>query len=206
MSEDNKKGTFETWTEELSVAGNDLIDTLKELLNDASVHRLLVINKRTDKVVVDIPALYGVPAAIFLNIWMVLGALVLYATDFKVVIERRLSTESDADGAGDKTAEDSAETTEPQAEPAQQSAAEPDAPVEPKSADKAEAKSEAKPEAKSDAPAAKEDKASTKEREKAADDDKKIDPTHCQGMTKAGKQCKRKPMEGSAYCFAHQPS
>ncbi len=28
----------------------------------------------------------------------------------------------------------------------------------------------------------------------------------CQGTTKSGSQCKRSPMEGSAFCYAHQPA
>ena len=155
MSDDNK-GTFETWTEEMTVAGGELVDTMKSLLQDASVHRLQVINNRTGDVVVDIPAALGLPAAIFLNIWLVLGALILYVADFNIVIERRVEEDAD-DSVADKIV------------------------VHEEVAEEAE-------EVVKEAPAA-----------------TGAEIEQCQGTTKSGSQCKRKPMEGSAYCYAHQP-
>ena len=57
--ENEEKGTFETWTEEVTVAGGDLYDTMKDMLKDASAYRMRVINKRTEEVVFDIPIIFA---------------------------------------------------------------------------------------------------------------------------------------------------
>ncbi len=223
MSEDNK-GTFETWTEELTVAGNDLIDTLKELLADASVHRLQVVNNKNGKVVVDIPAVAGVPAAIFLNIWLLLGALILYVADFKIVIERRAPK---ADGSDSGAADNSAETANAKpatAQPAAKSeaakkadekakadakkSADAKGKADKKSSAKAESskKTTAKAEKKTSAASGKKAKSSSKKKSKKNAKKSSTPAEHCQGMTKAGKPCKRMAMEGSKYCYSHQPS
>ena len=169
-NENEEKGTFETWTEEVTVAGGDLYDTMKEMLKDASAYRMRVVNKRTEEVVFDIPVALGVGAALILQIWAVIGAAVLYVADFRIVVEHRqvvtddiiieddLANEIVIHDANDVVAETE---TEPVAEAA--------APVEELTvADTADAE-------------------------------------RCQGFTKSGSQCKRKPMEGSAYCYAHKP-
>ncbi len=166
MSEE--KGTFESWTEEMTVAGSDLLSKLQEVLKDASVHRFRVVNNRTGEVVVDIPAAFGLGAAFLANIWAIIGAAVLYVADFQIVVEHRgpVSEDDAADVADEIIVHD-------------------EKPVE-KAPPVEEVVVEDKPAPEKAAPAM------------AAD--------QCQGTTKAGTQCKRKPTEGAAYCYAHQPA
>ena len=170
----NNKGTFETWTEDMTVAGSELMETLKEMMNDASIHRMRVINNRTEKTVVDIPAAAAIPVALMLNVWALIGAAVLYAADFRVIVERLGAHPDSAESAADNVAEEIVILDEePEAE----------APAEPDAGKTATPIVEEVPVVEAVAEAVEQ----------------------CQGHTKAGAQCKRKPTEGSAYCYAHQP-
>lgn len=81
-----------TIIEELKVTGKELLDTIKTIVSDGNVRRIVVKNKK-GKILIEIPLTVGVAglgAAIY-----VLGAFIpaitfyaLFANDFNIVVER----------------------------------------------------------------------------------------------------------------------
>lgn len=81
-----------TIIEELKVTGKELLDTIKSIVSDGNVRRIVVKNKK-GKILIEIPLTVGVAglgAAIY-----VLGAFIpaltfyaLFANDFNIVVER----------------------------------------------------------------------------------------------------------------------
>lgn len=199
-----QKGKFETWTEELTVAGGDLYEKLQELMKDASVHRLRVINNRSGDVVFDIPVALGIGVALIANIWAVIGTAILYVADFQIVVERRVPVAEDdaaAESASDEAAEPEADASaevvdtvdDVMGDDVEADTSEPEA--------VADETVEAAEEVAALAEPVEDDSASDAPVEEAA-----VAVEQCQGTTKAGSQCKRKPSEGSAYCYTHQPA
>ena len=87
-----------TIIEEIKVTGKELLETIKSIVSDGNVRRIVVKNKK-GKILIEIPLTVGVAglgAAIY-----VLGAFIpaitfyaLFANDFNIVVER--------DGEGSK--------------------------------------------------------------------------------------------------------
>lgn len=165
------------FSEELNVAGRDLKQTIHKLLNDATVDRLKIVNQSTGKTLIDIPAVVGIPTLLIFNIWSIIGAAVMYVADYTILVERHIVDE----------------TAEPVVTPP------PVYDVDDSSVD---------------------DDIQVGETVDVVPEEDATDPfvelpvelaeepnfDQCQGTTKAGKQCKRSPMEGSAFCHAHQPA
>ena len=75
-------------TEEYSVASDNLIERVKELLHEGNVTRIIVKNEKGD-VLLEIPATVGV-IGIFLVPWLAaLGAIAALATNCRIVVEKR---------------------------------------------------------------------------------------------------------------------
>ena len=173
----NKEAVRETvtqFTEEMEVAGREVVSAIKRLLKDTTVHRIKVINDSHDEVVLDIPAAAGAGGAILfagLAPWMMLGVAALYVMNFRIVIERRV--------------EEMVEDIDVTSADEELDVIEIETPDEVEIAPEIEIVIEKAP----------------------ADVEPVVEAVEqCQGNTKAGAQCKRKPMEGSAYCYAHQPA
>ncbi|MGB1252069.1 MAG: DUF4342 domain-containing protein [Candidatus Promineifilaceae bacterium] len=168
-------------TEEIEVAGREMVNVVKELMNDASVHRIKVLNSRTNEQILDVPAVAGAAGVLLLAPlmpFMLLSVAALYFMDFTIVIERRVEVVvEDVDIQVEETPEpESAEIEIVIDKPINVELAPPELEIviEPVA-------------------------------EEADPDPIVLVAEQCQGITKSGAQCKRKPMEGSAYCYAHQP-
>ncbi len=78
--------------EEFSISGNDLIDKVKELINQGNIRRIMIKNDQ-DRILLEIPLTFGVlggVTAIFLAPWLLaLGAIGALAARLKVVVERK---------------------------------------------------------------------------------------------------------------------
>ena len=273
--------TVHQFTEEVEVAGRDVIGKVKELLQDASVHRIKVINKSHDEVVLDIPAVAGAGGALLLAPlapWLLLGVAAMYVMNFKIVVERRgevapdevevvdVVDESATDESDDTTSADEiiieempadAPVEAAEVEEVEDASEEPDVEADMVEVDEVasdepeveivieKSQPEAVADASEDAEAVEIEHIADRSAEVAAEEPEPVvesvvedvEPSaeiempveaveeieietiiedsaepavveeldRCQGMTKAGTQCKRKPMEGSAYCYAHQP-
>ncbi|WP_412062585.1 DUF4342 domain-containing protein [Rubrivirga sp. IMCC45206] len=94
--------------EELKVASNQVVDKVRELIEDANVKRITI--QREGKVLLEIPLTVGVgagAAALLLNpVLSAVGALAALVSDITLVIERTddappASTAPDAGASGD---------------------------------------------------------------------------------------------------------
>lgn len=75
-------------TQEFQLTGDSVIATLKELVHEGSVRRIVV--KHADgHVLVEFPLTAGVVGALLLPMWAALGAIVALVADLTIVVERR---------------------------------------------------------------------------------------------------------------------
>lgn len=167
------------FSEEINVAGRDLKETVEKLLNDATVDRLKIVNRSTGKTLVNIPAVVGLPTLLLFHIWSLIGAAVMYMADYTIVIERNVPVAE---------AEPVIVTPPPAAK-----SAEPEPHIEDEI--RVGETVDVVPEKEIDDPF----------EEVAAELVEEPDFDRCQGTTKSGSQCKRSPMEDSAFCYAHRP-
>ena len=90
MSDDPKKEKS-TWTEQIEIAANELVDRVKALIQEGNVRRL-IIRKPTDEVLIEIPLSAGVAVTgmmtIFAPVLVALGAMAALLTKVKVDIVR----------------------------------------------------------------------------------------------------------------------
>ena len=89
MSEESKKKR--TWTEEIEVEGRELVDRVKELIEDSSATRL-IIHKPNGDVLMEIPIAAGVAVGgaltLFAPVLAALGAMAALIAQVKVEIVR----------------------------------------------------------------------------------------------------------------------
>ena len=74
--------------EEFTVSGSNLVDRVKELLNEGNVTRVIVEDEKGNTLV-EIPATVGVIGAVVAPWLAVLGVIAALATKCKIVVERR---------------------------------------------------------------------------------------------------------------------
>ncbi|SNX55254.1 DUF4342 domain-containing protein [Thermoanaerobacterium sp. RBIITD] len=80
--EDNKKN----WTENISVAGSEVIDKVKEIVKKGNVTKIRI--KKDDNVVLDIPVTAGAISAIIIPQLTLVGAALAIVTNCTIEIER----------------------------------------------------------------------------------------------------------------------
>jgi hypothetical protein len=91
--EQNKEGTKEerTWSEEIEIAGNQLVEQVKELINEGNVRRL-IIRTPDNKVVLELPltagAVVGGVVTLFAPLLAALGAFAALLARVKIEIIR----------------------------------------------------------------------------------------------------------------------
>jgi len=98
MNEEPKKKR--TWTEEIEVAGNELVDRVKELIEDSSATRL-IIRKPNGDVLMEVPVVAGGAVGgvlvLFAPILAAIGAMAALLAQFKVEIVREKDEDEDKD-------------------------------------------------------------------------------------------------------------
>ena len=103
MSEEPKKGK-RTWTEEIEIAGSELVDRVKEWIEDSSATRL-IIRKPNGEILMEVPIAAGVAVGgavtLFAPVLVALGAMAALLAHVKVEIVR----EKDEDDEDDKDEE-----------------------------------------------------------------------------------------------------
>lgn len=77
---------------EFKVAAGNLKNTLKQLIREGNVRRIIVRNS-TGRTLLDMPLTAGVAGAVLLPFWAAVASIVALAKEFTVVVER------DPDGA-----------------------------------------------------------------------------------------------------------
>jgi hypothetical protein len=74
-------------TEEIKVEGKQLVSTIKRLVREGNVRRIVVRNPQ-GRTVVDIPLNAGIVGVALLPIWATLASLAMLVAQYTVVIER----------------------------------------------------------------------------------------------------------------------
>jgi len=73
--------------EEIKVASGKLKDTLKKIIREGNVRRVIVRNAG-GRTLIDMPLTAGVAGAVLLPFWMAVAGIVALAKEFTIVIER----------------------------------------------------------------------------------------------------------------------
>jgi hypothetical protein len=76
-----------TYTEELKISGQKLKSTLKGIVREGNVRRI-VIKNGSGRTVLDVPLSAGVVGAVLLPFWAAVGGLAALAAQYTVVVER----------------------------------------------------------------------------------------------------------------------
>ncbi|HEX9115632.1 MAG TPA: DUF4342 domain-containing protein [Anaerolineae bacterium] len=74
-------------TEELKLAGDQVVSTLKALLHEGNVRRITIKNEQ-GQTLVEIPLTFGVVGALVLPVWAAIGAIAAVAANLTIVIEK----------------------------------------------------------------------------------------------------------------------
>lgn len=73
--------------ETVKVAGDKLKETLKKLIHEGNVRRVIIRNA-SGRTLLDMPLNAGVAGAVLMPFWMAVAGIVALAKEFTVVIER----------------------------------------------------------------------------------------------------------------------
>ena len=76
-----------THTEELKISGQKLVSTLKGIVREGNVRRI-VIKNASGRTVLDVPLSAGVVGAVLIPFWAAVGGLAALAAQYTVVVER----------------------------------------------------------------------------------------------------------------------
>ncbi|HID45804.1 MAG TPA: DUF4342 domain-containing protein [Chromatiaceae bacterium] len=97
MSDESRKNDTD-WKEEIFIAGNELVDRIKELVAEGNVRRL-IIRKPDGESLLEIPLTAGVAVGgavtIMAPVLAALGALAALIKDFKLEVVRTAPEQSD---------------------------------------------------------------------------------------------------------------
>jgi hypothetical protein len=74
--------------ESFEVRGEDLIATIKELVREGNIRRIIIENEKGETFV-EIPLTIGVVGAVLLPVWAAIGAIAAVATRCTIKVERR---------------------------------------------------------------------------------------------------------------------
>jgi hypothetical protein len=77
----------QSFTDEMRVAGEDLVETVKKLVQEVAVRRIVVKNAEK-RILLEIPIIFGVAGIYFLPIWSALGLIAALVTDCTIYVER----------------------------------------------------------------------------------------------------------------------
>lgn len=184
------KSNGTTYTDEMSVAGDELVGTVQSLLREAVVRRIVVKDKN-GRTLIEIPLYAGVIGALVMGAWSALALVAAWFAEVSILIERDYeSDEETAVDLGEWAGRAIGATTT-----AVGSAARGASDWAAKAADSLEQQLKT-----ADAPAEK-----VKSNGSASKKQAKAEPGRCQALTKSGSQCKNNALEGSDFCGVHQP-
>jgi hypothetical protein len=94
------KAKAHRWTEEISVAGNELGNTLSRLFKEATVRKITVKNQH-GKTILNIPLAVGAVGMVVLGPWSVVGLLAAWLTRCSIIIEHEAVEEMAEKRAGE---------------------------------------------------------------------------------------------------------
>lgn len=74
-------------TEEFNVTSDKVISTLKDLLKEGNIRRVILKNEE-GKTLIEIPLTLGVVGVLLLPVWAAIGAIAALAARMTIVVER----------------------------------------------------------------------------------------------------------------------
>ncbi|CAN5221376.1 hypothetical protein BH09PAT2_BH09PAT2_02670 [soil metagenome] len=77
----------ETFVETIKVTGETLIETLKKLLNEGNIRRI-IIKDENDKILIEFPMTFGVIGAVLSPVLTVLATLIVLFKEYTITVER----------------------------------------------------------------------------------------------------------------------
>lgn len=83
----SQSGEEKVWTEEFVVAGEEVLDTVKRLIKEAGVRRI-VIKNREKRILFEIPLLLGLAGIALLPMYAALALIGALAADCTILVER----------------------------------------------------------------------------------------------------------------------
>jgi Domain of unknown function (DUF4342) len=75
-----------TWWETIEIKSGELLDKVKELINEGNVRRVRIRQK--DRVIAEFPLTVGVVGAVFAPMLAAVGAIAALATECSIDVER----------------------------------------------------------------------------------------------------------------------
>jgi hypothetical protein len=76
-----------TTREEIQVAGDKLVSTIRSILHEGNVRRITIKNEE-GKTLIEIPLTLGVVGALLLPVWAALGTIAALAANLTIIIEK----------------------------------------------------------------------------------------------------------------------
>jgi hypothetical protein len=84
---EEQAGNERVWTEEFVVAGRDLLDTVMNLVHEATVRRI-VIRNADKRILFEIPIVLGVAGIALLPVYSALALIAALVADCSILVER----------------------------------------------------------------------------------------------------------------------
>jgi hypothetical protein len=74
-------------TEEFHVAGDELVATIRELVNEGNIRHIILKNEE-GRTLIEIPLTLGVIGAVLVPVWAAIGAIAALAANLTIVVEK----------------------------------------------------------------------------------------------------------------------
>jgi hypothetical protein len=86
-AQDDRAGKERIWTEEMKVAGSELLETFKRLAREVGVRRL-TIRDREKKVLLEVPLAMGLAGIAVLPMYAAVALIAALVTECTITVER----------------------------------------------------------------------------------------------------------------------
>lgn len=80
--------------EELKVAGENLLKTIREVVHEGNYRRIIIRNDK-GHTLLEIPLTIGLVGALLMPVWAAIGAMAAMATGFTIIVERPIAGDSE---------------------------------------------------------------------------------------------------------------
>ncbi len=87
MSQQKPPITEKTTSEELHITGERLVETVKQLMHEGNVRRI-IIKDETGRTLIEIPLTVGVVGAVLLPVWAAIGAIAALVANMTITVVR----------------------------------------------------------------------------------------------------------------------
>ena len=84
------------WVEEMKVSGDELLDTVKGLVKEAGVRRIVILNKN-EKVVIEIPLVLGLSGIALLPVYSAVALFAALVADCTIQVVRSAEKTAEED-------------------------------------------------------------------------------------------------------------